>query len=268
MSQGDITYYGDAAELVKPADKYGSSPSYKSSNGNPLDFWDISQSHFFTVQIYTPASEKPGYGKATGLHDRNGKPFMFASGEGTYKDYLPIKTMNFSYTSYDNMTIPLAVLGDFPLLHRKKVTTINFSCYDMDQDVIETALRYWEQQCFPGDKYVEYLDNAKATLKYTSYDVTGKWNFVRVLDVIPTGAVTVSRSYEENGAKLLNFSVMAVGYPGMSGKVSSGGLTIKERGLGDGNDNADLTYEKKVNLIYNATGTAEPTTWIYADQEG
>lgn len=225
-----------------------------SSIGDPLDNWDIAQSHFFTVQIYSkPYEGGKNYAKATGLHDINGNPFNFASGQGTYKDYLPIKSMNFSYTSYDNMSIPLAVLGDFPLLHRKKVSTINFSCYDMDQDVIESALRYWEKQCFPEDKYVEYLDNIKAKLTYRSYDVTGKLTFERILEVIPTSSVSVSRSYEENGAKLLNFSVIAVGYPGASGRVSSGGI-IRERGYGDGNEYADLVYEKQVGAAILVNG--------------
>ena len=240
-----------------------SSSSDKSSNGNPVDFWDIAQSHFFTVQIYSKPTST--YGKATGLHDKNGKPFNFASGQGTYKDYLPIKSMNFTYTSYDNMSIPLAVLGDFPLLHRKKVTTINFTCYDMDQDVIEDALRYWEMQCFPENKYVEYLDNIKATLTYTSYDVTGKKTFVRTLDVIPTNQVSVSRSYEENGAKLLNFSVIAVGTTGANSKVSGGGI-IKERGYGDGNEWANLVYEKQIGAAIVRDGQAiEMNTANYVD---
>ena len=164
--------------------------------------------------------------------------------------------MNFNYTTYDNMSIPFAIFGDFPLLHRKKVTSVSFSCYDIDQDAIEKALKYWEQKCFPQGMYAAYLSDVAATLKYTSYDVKGRENFTRVLDVIPAGSTSVSRSYEENGAKLLNFSVVAVGAPGASATTGdlSSGAGIKERGYGDGNENANRTYERKVSgIIWNGS---------------
>ena len=268
ITQGELNFEGGAAQLFQLQATKGPGPSATEGNSNPMDFWDIAQSHFFTVQIYSPSN--PGYPHATGLHDKNGQPFSFCSGasEGgaVYKDYIPIKSMNFTYTSYDNMTLPVNIFGDFPLLHRKKMTTVSFSCYDMDQDVIELALKYWENQCFP-ENCVEYLDHIKATLKYRSYDVTGKLNFEKELAVIPTGQVSVSRSYEENAAKILNFSVVVVGATGASSKSrrAGSGYVIKERGYGDGNEYADLTYEKKVSLIYNTQGGIENQNEIYAD---
>ena len=257
--KGEITYVGgDASRLLTGGVSTTQDLSKKTSGvGNDLiNYWDIAQSHFFTVQIYSGSGNK-----ATGLHDEKGAPFAFASGRGTYQNYIPIKSMNFNYTSYDNLNIPFGIFGDFPLLHRKKVTSISFSCYDIDQDAIEKALRYWEQQCFPQGKYVAYLDEIKATLKYTSYDVKGRWNFTRVLDVIPAQSVSVSRSYEENGAKILNFSVVAVGAPGASAAGD-----IKERGWGDGNESANRTYELQVSAVVNPSSNYEATTSSYRDQ--
>lgn len=219
-------------------------PSTKTSNGDPLDNWDIAQSHFFTVQI-------------SQLLDKNGKMFQFASGQGTYKDYIPIKSMNLIYTSYDNMSIPFNIFGNLPLLHRKSVSTISFSCYDIDQDVIEMALRAWENRCFPEGRYVAYLDDIKASFKYRSYDVTGKMNFEKEFFVIPSSGVSVSRSYEENAAKMLNFSLAVVGLPGAS--ASSGrGLRIAEYGYGEGYEKADLLYEKNIINVQAAPGG----TWL------
>lgn len=256
ITQGEITFMGESTKLLTGGIKKEEDLSKKTSGtGNDMiDYWDIAQSHFFTVQIYSSNNGTP-----TGLHDNNGAPFSFASGHGTYQDYIPIKTMNFNYTSYDNLNIPFGIFGDFPLLHKKKVTSISFSCYDIDQDAIEKALRYWEQQCFPQGKYVAYLDDVKATLKYTSYDVKGRHNFTRVLDVIPAQSVSVSRSYEENGAKMLNFSVVAVGAPG----ASAAGDSFKERGWGDGNDSANRTYEMTVSAVMNPSTNYESTTANY-----
>lgn len=254
ITQGEITYMGDASLLLTGGVSTTNDLSKKTSGiGNDIiDYWDIAQSHFFTVQIYSGSGRN-----ATGLHDINGAPFSFASGHGTYQNYIPIKSMNFNYTTYDNMNIPLGIFGDFPLLHKKKVTSISFSCYDMDDDRIEKALKYWEQQCFPQGTYVAYLDEVKATLKYTSYDVKGKWNFTRVLDVIPAQSVSVSRSYEENGAKMLSFSVVAVGAPGVS---AAGDNTLKERGYGDGNERANNTYQLQVSAVVNPSPGYNATT--------
>ena len=215
----DIVYYNDAVDWFFDASVHTNALGVEGKNstadvgGDMADWWDIAQSHFFTVQI----SGRNSLGEVTGLHDLNGDPISFASGRGTYANYLPVKTMNFNYTSYDNMSIPMGIFGDLPLLHRKKVSSISFSCYDTDQDIVEKALHYWEHQCFPGGNYVAYLDDIAATLRYTSYDVCGNMNFYRQLEVIPASSVSVSRSYEENGAKMLNFSVVAVGAQYSSG---------------------------------------------------
>lgn len=254
--KGELTYSANAAQVFElQAQKTNRDAAKTTTGGDPIDYWDIAQSHFFTVQIY---SSKTG----AGLHDINGKPFNFASGRGTYSNYIPVKSMNFNYTSYDNMNIPFGIFGDFPLLHRKKVTSISFSCYDIDQDAIEKALKFWEQQCFPQGKYVAYLEDIVAELKYTSYDVKGRPNFTRVLDVIPAQSVSVSRSYEENAAKLLNFSVVAVGAPGAS--ASSGDGTLKERGYGDGNEHADRIYEMRTSTILNPSS---PNSQAFTDSD-
>ena len=143
------------------------------------------------------------------------------------------------------MNIPFGIFGDFPLLHKKKVTSISFSCYDIDQDAIEKALRYWEQQCFPQGMYVAYLEDVAAELKYTSYDVKGRPNFIRTLEVIPASTVSVSRSYEENAAKLLNFSVVAVGAIGASANNGEMATTeaMKRKGYGDLNEFPNRSYD-------------------------
>ena len=235
VTEGDLVLYGDAANMFQLKITNDPPKNTSDAGGDTIDWWDIAQSHFFTVQIYGVNEQ----GQGTGIHYINGSPIAFASGEGVYNDYIPIKTMNFNYTSYDNMSIPLGIFGDFPLLHRKKVTSISFSCYDTDQDIIEKALHYWEQQCFPGGNYVSYLSDVVADLVYTSYDVCGNMNFRRILQVIPASSVSVSRSYEENAAKMLNFSVVAVGAQlskGAGGEHSE----IPYESVGEGNVYAKL----------------------------
>ena len=233
IAQGEVSYVNTGAKFLKGfINKRDNPKSTKTdAGGDIIENWDVAQSHFFTVQI-------------SQLIDKKGNTFSFASGRGTYKDYVPIKSMNLTYTSYDNMSVPFGIFGDLPLLHKKKVSTISFSCYDIDQDVIEMAVRAWENRCFPEGRYVAYLDDIKALFSYRSYDVKGKLNFEKRFYVIPASSVSVSRSYEENSAKMINFSLAVVGMPSASAN-SGDGLRIAEYGYGEGYEGAvDLYYER------------------------
>jgi len=154
---------------------------------------DIAQSHHFTVEL------------GSGEFERYRTPY------GSFSKFLPVKSINLNYTSYENMSIPLAIFGDFPLLNRKRVSTISLACYDIDSNRLENQLRVWESQCFPKGRYVAYMDDIVKKLIYRGYDVKGKETLVKTMYVIPSGAVSVSRDYSANDAKLLNFSLVCVG---------------------------------------------------------
>ena len=75
---------------------------------------DIAQSHHYTIQL-------SGF-----TH--------YKTPEGSFSDFLPTKSINLTYTSYENMSIPVSIFGDFPLLNRKRVSTIALTCYDRDNN--------------------------------------------------------------------------------------------------------------------------------------
>lgn len=152
---------------------------------------DISQSHHFTVSL-------GGFNH----YKTPGAP---------YSKYLPVKSISLNFTSYENASIPLAIFGDFPLLNKKRVSTISLTCYDMDNNILEKQLIDWENQCFPQNKFVAYMEDIARELIYRGYDVKGKQNVERRLYVIPAGNVSVSRDYSANDAKLISFSLIAVG---------------------------------------------------------
>ena len=165
---------------------------------------DISQSHHFKVNLSKIKTEFEA--KAFG-------PF------------LPVKNISYNEITFDHLTIPTGIFGNFPLMHRRQVGTITLTVYDKDTDNIEQQYRQWEAECFPKGKYVNFISNVAAEFKYSSYTVTGKLNKTIVLYVIPTGSYTINRSYEENNAKLLQFSLTVVGFKGnmAQGLQSSGG---------------------------------------------
>lgn len=168
---------------------------------------DIAQSRYFTVTV-----EK--------LRDENREPICFHSG-GVFHDFLPVKSINLSYVDYENLGIPLASLGSIPILNKKRLSTIQIVSYDTDDDVIEKAVQRWEQICFPSSIYVGYLDEISSKFEYKSYDVKGNLVFIRVFDVVPTGSVQVSRSYDANSEKLVSFTLAVVGEPGATAAGSN-----------------------------------------------
>lgn len=155
---------------------------------------DIAQSHHYTVQI-------------DGMEGMSN----LKTPRGTFSEFLPVKTMNLKYTSYENMSIPVAIFGDFPLLNKKRVSTIDLSCYDFDNNKLEYEMRRWESQCFPQGKFVAYMDDIARKFTYRGYSVEGKQTLLYEVYVIPAGNVTVSRDYSANEAKMVNFSLVVVG---------------------------------------------------------
>ena len=157
---------------------------------------DIAQSHHYTVYVSGMSMSRQKL--------PNG---IYSEGNG----FLPVKTMNLKYTSYENMSIPVAIFGDFPLLNRKRVSTIDLSCYDYDNNKLEYELRQWEAQCFPQGRYVAYMDDIAREFIYRGYNVKGVKTLEYRVYVIPAGNVTVSRDYRANDAKMVNFSLVVVG---------------------------------------------------------
>jgi hypothetical protein len=155
---------------------------------------DVAQSHHFTVKL------------------GEGKDFtMYKTPYGTFSPFLPVKNINLNYTSYENMSIPLAIFGDFPLLSRKRVSTISLTCYDTDNNKLEHELRAWEASCFPLGKYAAYMEDIAKKFEYSGYNTKGQRTLVYSVYVIPSGNVSISRDYSNNDAKMISFSLVCVG---------------------------------------------------------
>lgn len=154
---------------------------------------DIAQSHHFTVHI-------------DGIYMSRTK-----SPNENFGEFLPVKNIDLSYTSYENMSIPVAIFGDFPLLNKKRVSTINLTCYDNDNNDLENELRTWESTCFPLGRYVAYITDVAKKFTYKGYNVKGKETLEASFYVIPSGRVSVSRDYSANDAKMVSFGLVCVG---------------------------------------------------------
>lgn len=189
-SNGEVNYVGGAKFLVG-----GVTKNVQAQPPKRVDYgiWtrDIAQSHHFTVFV----QGLPGY----------------VVPNAPYPKFLSVKSINLNYTSYENMTIPIQIFGDFPILNRKRVATISLTCFDTDDNALEHSLRIWESQCFPQNKFVAYMEDIAREFEYRGYDVKGKQTLKARYFVIPSGSVAVGRDYSANDAKLVNFSLVVVG---------------------------------------------------------
>lgn len=191
-----IMLKGGASYLEERGLNGSASSGASDSVDHGLFMTDIAQAHHFVVQI-----EKP-----------DGKNmFSLQSPSPKFGKFLPVKTINLTYASYENMSIPVSIFGDFPLLNRKRVSTIALSCYDTDDNQLEREVRLWENTCFPKNRYVAYMEDIARKFTYTGYNVKGKATFTASFYVIPSGGISVSRDYSANDAKMVNFNLVCVG---------------------------------------------------------
>ena len=208
-SEGTLRLKGGVSESIQ------SQQTQKVTDATLL--MDIAQSHHYTVHIDGFSTSSNYKISSSPLTNENG--------------FLPVKTMNLKYTSYENMSIPIAIFGDFPLLNKKRVSTIDLSCYDKDDNKLEFELRQWEAQCFPKGRFVAYMDDIARKLTYKGYNVKGKDTLTYEVYVIPAGNVTVSRDYSANEAKMVNFSLVVVG-DGRTCATGDGNIPIIDHGAG------------------------------------
>lgn len=200
---------------------------------------DIAQSHHYAVELQ-------GFERLKSPQNR-------------YSDFLPVRTMNLRYVSYENMNIPVAIFGDFPLLNRKRVSTIDLTCYDLDDNRIEYQLRQWEASCFPKGRYVAYMDSIARKFVYRGYNVKGQQTLKYEVWVIPSGNVSISRDTSVNDAKMINFSLVVVGdgQTCASGSGKQPNIEVEDHGgAGDGR----LHKDGFATVYANAWGTYNPKT--------
>lgn len=239
---------GNPFKLSAAVNDYVGSDSSKGDE----DGWaiDIAQSHHFTIEIKD----------VSGHQSASGNLLNYRTPNNVYSHFLPVKSMSLTYSSYENMSIPVSIFGDFPLLQRRRVETINLICYDEDTHELEHNLHLWSNECFPLGKYVAYMDDIVKELIYRGYTVDGRESLYIRRFVIPTGQIYVSRDYSENEAKMISFSLACVGdgstcatgKPSAVTKVNVGSYDAPETESGedkssnknDGTDNS--TTVKKV----------------------
>ena len=163
------------------------------------------------------------------LANRNGK-------------FLPLKQMEYKPVSLEHLKIKAGVFSDLPFFHRRKLGTISCTMLDSSKSLLSQRLFQWFNSCVYTSGYVPYVDEMCRDATYIEYTHDGKIATKYVFAVMPDGDVSVSRTYEGDGAlteyrfQLLIVSNIKVG-------VEGGRWIEADWGYGYGED-AD--YERRV----------------------
>ncbi|MFA6358806.1 MAG: hypothetical protein WCY09_09150 [Candidatus Omnitrophota bacterium] len=147
---------------------------------------DMAQSRFFTVNLDT-------------IDNVNGMKS------------LPVKSISYTVTGIDTMSLPIGVFKDIPIPTGKKLPRITLTLIDDRMEQIESQIREWYEIMIPtGSGTIGYLDDMIGVLTYESYDTSGDINFSYQANVILTEDLTMSRDYETNGFKILEISFVVL----------------------------------------------------------
>lgn len=167
---------------------------------------DMQQSAYFTMLI--EGFEYNRYHSA--IKSTTSSMGKFDTNESIY--WLPLKSMQYSEGGMENLSIPCGVFADLPLPFRKHCPTLTCECYDHRSDFFEMKLREWHTQSVVTQGFVPVLDSIVRNVEIRSYATNGEINSHQVCQCILVDDISVSRSYEDNGLKSIQFKLIVVGY--------------------------------------------------------
>lgn len=226
---GGVSKFNYSEVYSSNGETSASSTKNNSTKSSATGVWGITmgQTQNFTFSI-------------TGLCEADNS-FYLANRNGKF---LPLKQMEYKPISLEHLKIKAGVFSDLPFFHRRKLGTISCTMLDSSKSLLSQRLFQWFNSCVYTKGYVPYVDEMCRDATYIEYTHDGKIATKYVFAVMPDGDVSVSRTYEGDGAlteyrfQLLIVSDIKVGV--------EGGRWI-EADWGDGmTEGAD--YERRVSV--------------------
>lgn len=204
--QQNTDYIGDKNDISK---------SNYNAHQNTYFNIDIQQSAYFTMLV-----KGWEYGRfhtsfksiSTQTYDgnRNGAFDRFTENNSLY--WMPLKSLQYSHGSIETMSLGVGAFADLQLPFRKHLPTLTVEMYDHRSDYFEMKLREWHAQSVLTEGFVPVLESIVKEVEIRGWATNGECNSVTTCSCILADDLTVSRSYEEDGFKLISFKLLVVGY--------------------------------------------------------
>lgn len=170
--------------------------------------------------------------------------------------FLPLKQMEYKQVSLEHLKIKAGVISDLPFFHRRKMSTISCTILDSSKSLIVKKLFQWYNSCVHMAGWVPYIDDMCKDAEYIEYTHDGKIALKYGFAVIPEGDISVSRTYDGDGALTeYRFQLIIVSDISLAG---NDGQWV-EADWGDGTWIEGADYERRVSWQINPTGNQTMT---------
>lgn len=128
--------------------------------------------------------------------------------------WMPLKSLNYTQGSIETANISTGVFADLQLPFRKHSPVLSIETYDDRSDFFEMKLREWHNMSVLTEGFVPVLESICKKVHIRSWSTNGECNSITECQCILTDDISVTRSYEENGLKVVSFKLTVVGWGG------------------------------------------------------
>ncbi len=199
---------------------------------------DMQQSAYFTMLIegfeygrfhssYMSVTTSPNDGRRDGYYNRTSNAFDYnknwnstgfdnnlnAKGNGSIF-WMPLKSLNYTQGSIETASISVGAFADLHLPFRKHSPTFSVEMYDARNDFFEMKLREWHNMSVLTEGFVPVLESICKKVQIRSWATNGECNSLTECQCILADDINVTRSYDGNDLKLIQFKLIVVGWGG------------------------------------------------------
>ena len=196
---------------------------------------DISQSAYFTMLIdgfeygrfhssYMSTTTSRNDGRRDNYFNRSNNAFDFGkpSNSTGFENFtqngsiywMPLKSLQYTQGSIETMSVAVGAFADLQLPFRKHSPTFTVEMYDARNDFFEMKLREWHNMSVLTEGYVPVLESICRKVQIRSWATNGECNSLTECQCILADDINVTRSYDGNDLKLIQFKLIVVGWGG------------------------------------------------------
>lgn len=126
--------------------------------------------------------------------------------------WIPLKSLQYSQGSIENMSIAVGAFADIQLPYRKHAPTLTVEMYDHRSEFFEMKLREWHSQSVITQGFVPVLESITKKVILRGFATNGEQNYQQECQCILGDDISTSRNYEDNALKVISFKLVIVGY--------------------------------------------------------
>jgi hypothetical protein len=199
---------------------------------------DMSQSAYFTMLIegfeygrfhtsYMSVTTSPNDGRRDEYYERSPQAFAKTTtprktvssnfdnwGRNGSIYWMPLKSLSYNQGSIETANISVGAFADLHLPFRKHSPTFSVEMYDARNDFFEMKLREWHNMSVLTEGFVPVLESICKKVQIRSWATNGECNSLTECQCILADDINVTRSYDGNDLKLIQFKLIVVGWGG------------------------------------------------------